>query len=351
MEKYRKHDQYYIDMYDRATIQELKIREVEEQKHWATIPEEEKWVESIVSGLFSNHSFRNSGIWRSRNKGAIIGEQMAADERKDKLVLQHSIPQNVRCNTCQSLMSFSTPIFKESDTQIIFVFECPNQHGPRKALYPDGREYMVPKPVCRSCGGDLQGTSQERSSCLIFMDTCVNCGEVTVDEWEIKKDPVPIDEAEREKYCIAFNNHKTQWEELEPLLTLISKIDLSAKERKAKELLALGKIEKLTVYQMQKRITSQSELPGFSNLLLDKPEFKQGNTVVSFTMQDTIKRKGKKSISSFKTFFQEVLLSTNWRVFRNSVSYQVGYLSGKLQCYELENDLIRIAEEIIEKGK
>ena len=137
-EKYRKPDQHYIDEYDRATIRMLKKLETE-----ATTP----LIIPADSFVTKDHynpmtEFYETAVWRAQSKGESIRKQMAEDEHQDWLVKTTPIPHNIKCNTCRSTMNVVTHFFKENNNQMLFVFECPNEHKPRKAILPNGTEYF-----------------------------------------------------------------------------------------------------------------------------------------------------------------------------------------------------------------
>jgi hypothetical protein len=71
---YRKPDQYYIDLYDRETITEMKVKEKAEVEELAAIPEsdaERKWEVSMDHSMGYDF-FTNYGLGRARERRGFI---------------------------------------------------------------------------------------------------------------------------------------------------------------------------------------------------------------------------------------------------------------------------------------
>ena len=66
---YRKLDQYYIDLYDRKTIAEMKVKEKVEVEELSAIPESdaEKRQEVSMDHSMGHDSFTNYGVGRARD--------------------------------------------------------------------------------------------------------------------------------------------------------------------------------------------------------------------------------------------------------------------------------------------
>jgi len=65
--------------------------------------------------------------------------------------------------------------------------------------------------------------------------------------------------------------------------------------------------------------------------------------VVPFTVQEADNDRGEyDSKNSLGKLIKKTLEKTNWRLMSEGISYRVGYLSGRLRCYENETDLMKI---------
>ncbi len=351
MNLYRKPDQYYTDAYDRRTIRKLKALEIVLTEKLSPL-KGKAWAKEVLSIAFlGNESFNDTGVLRNRNKRESIQREMEADEKMDRLVANTKAPKNPICNTCGEVMRLCTHLFEEGDTQLIFVFECAHHHPPRRALYSDGREQVTPRAGCSKCGGSVTTNKEETESKIQITDTCERCGYVDTLKIERVNDDQPIDEADRQKYITRFESGDTYVEAMIKLNKTFDEIREEQKEKEIKELIGFDKIEKPTVHQLQQRIIDGGEKNGFVALQLDKPEISRDAVMIGFTMQDSGDRKEKESVDAFKIFLNELLLPTNWRLHKKKIEYRLGYLSGKLQGFETESDLMKIAEEIVENKK
>ena len=118
MGTYRKPDQYYIDRYDKSTIQDLKRLEQELKK--------------AKKGSTEHHSarirYRDRAILSYRYRDHTIQKRISEDEKKDGIVAQTSVPGNIKCNMCGAHMSYTTHYFLQDETTILFVYDCPKKH-------------------------------------------------------------------------------------------------------------------------------------------------------------------------------------------------------------------------------
>lgn len=347
MEKYRKPDQYYIDRYDRMTIEELKGIEAKESAELASVSDpQERWKIEITHSLDFG-SFKNRAIANARSRESTIRKWMEEDEHQDRLVTQHPQPTSVICTTCRGDMRFCLHFFDVRGIPLLFVFECPRGHAPRKAIYPDGREYVFPRPTCKHCGHEATVESYKKNNILYTTTTCSMCGRMEKDEMDLNVKPkpeLPITEEDRRKYCLSFFNARTFYEDLESLAGLFDSIEEEKKGQLLNELYEVEKIEKLTIPALETRLQKAIKTAGFIKLSFDRPEMKTW-TVVPFNFQDPTDRDDKKSIKVATANIQENLHPTNWRLI-GSIDYRLGYLSGKLKAYERDEDLIKLGKEI-----
>lgn len=232
MEKYRKPDQYYIDEYDKRTILLLKELESKEATERSAAKSFEEKQRLAVKEYVSFDSFYYNAVMRARDKKNCIQSAMQRDENRDRLVAKYVEPQNITCKTCNSLMFVNTHLFKEGQAEILFVFECPNGHPPRRAFYPNGKEFLFSIKRCETCKGELQLDTRENKKKLKFIETCKKCGSKKVDEIDIPQDDAPIDENDRQKYCTAYINRNMFLEDLKEVAELAKSFEEQKKEKK-----------------------------------------------------------------------------------------------------------------------
>lgn len=350
MELYRKPDQFYFDQYDRRTIKRLtELEEQEKDKIWngpIYYPNSDRLMVSASYNCFTR--FYNMAVRLARNREDSIRSAMAADEKKDLLIKQNSIPKNVRCNTCGEIAKFESYLFKEEDTVLLFIFSCPKKHPPRKAIYPSGEEYSFPKRKCGQCGHSNISTSTEtKDKLLIFTDTCNHCGNVSIMELESgpEEPEQPISEQDRKKYCIDFIGRRTFEEDLIAINELAEIINISEQDKKKKEECDYDKIETLTLPQLENRLTNMSERIGFTKFQFGKTETGK-HVIAEFSVQDPTNRNNHDSIKSFSKGIKKELHLTNWRLMATGITYRLGILGGQLKAYETEDDLIKLAKQL-----
>ncbi|UPK72464.1 hypothetical protein [Chitinophaga filiformis] len=347
MEKHRKPDYFYIDNYDRWTIRTLKELEAKEAAEMQDVDDPiKRFAIEVVRGADSM-AYRNTAISRARNRQETIREWIMTDEHKDRLIEKHPVPKGVTCDLCGKAMRFNTHFFDVQSIPLLFVFECPANHGPRKAIYPNGQEHVFPKPTCKKCGYEVARESHNQNNILYTTTTCSMCGTVEKDELDLNFEPEEefmITEEDRQKYCLSFFKERTFMEDLEAINNFVIRFDEDQKDKELKEHYEIDKIERLTIPALETRLQKAIENEGFIKLGFDRPEMKTW-TVVPFNLQDPTDRNDKKSIKTITSCIKQTIFTTNWRLV-GSIDYRLGFLTGKLKAYEREEDLIKLAIEI-----
>jgi len=348
MEQYRKSDQYYIDEYDRTTIEELKkIEKLMEkaEKRFFIDEDDPKSPETNTDYIGYRMRYLDTGVEYSRNKESSIRAAIQSDERKDRLIRFHAIPANILCDTCGEDMKFELHDFLQRDSDLIFIFSCPNGHLPKKAVYPNGREYFLPKHTCKYCGSDLVSKKKKTKKKLTLTDTCKVCGKVEVLELDISPRKIlPVDEEERKKYCTDFKGRNNFMEDLKRIAELGKFTEVDDNKKKYE----FDKVKKLNLPQLEQTLTAQIEKSGFIKLQFDKPKTSRYLTM-EFSAQDPTDREPEKSIKALKRTIDTTLFHTNWRLMSPGIDYKLGFLSGQLKGFSLDEDILKIAQEIWEK--
>jgi len=72
---------------------------------------------------------------------------------------------------------------------------------------------------------------------------------------------------------------------------------------------------------------------------------------MEFSVQDPADRTPDKSVKALKRLVEKALFTTNWRLMSPGFEYRLGFLSGQLKGFSLDEDLLKIAREIWEKKK
>lgn len=337
MEKFRKSDQFYIDQYDRHTIEELKELELQIEKVYRII-NTKKNSEHDSDYFKLQMQYQDTAVHFARQREKLIQSRIYEDEKKDRLIQSVPIPKNVRCNTCLEQMKFDMFDFVENDSEIIFVFSCNHKHLPKKAVYADGREFYVAKHLCSYCGGKLNSTKKETNGKLTLIDTCEQCNQVeTIEINRSVKKILPINEDERKRYCTDFIRANTFYEDLETITNLSISLDQDSE-------IAVSKLKQLNIAQVEKVLSKELEKSQFTKVQFEKPQVGRYLTV-EFSAQDLSDRNEVNSVKKLVQIIQKALFLTNWRLNINSVSYKLGFLSAHIKGYSEKDDLLRILKE------
>ncbi|MBI3234814.1 MAG: hypothetical protein HYZ42_12395, partial [Bacteroidetes bacterium] len=313
MEQYRKSDQYYIDEYDRRTIEIL--RQLDDQPrnfdpprmYNLSNPEE---FRELVDRTTAQLEYNNTGAIRAKNRDEHIRLRIAEDEYKDRMLRMNPVPENVRCNICGERMNFYTDLFKGThDKELVYLFDCPNNHDRKcKAVYPNGKEWIIPERSCIYCGGRIITTTKNTKKTITLTDTCEKCDKKEVLELDRSIEKILlINEAERKKYCLDFKGRKTFREDLEALASLAD----SRKEKETKY--DYSHIQQLNISKLERLLTEYVENAGFVKLQFDKPKNDRYLTV-EFSAQDPTDRDSRISIKALKKVIEQTLFSTNWKL-------------------------------------
>nr|WP_294858695.1 hypothetical protein [uncultured Fluviicola sp.] len=329
MNTYTKSDQYYEDEYDRLTISHL--QDLEEQ-----IKEQAKKSDYI--GLL-RFKYKTFGAERASQRDESIRSWKEADQRRDKLIATTPIPKYIKCNTCQSEMQFELHDFN-SEGRLIFYFKCHDGHLPKKAIYADGSEYYIKTRVCSYCNGPLETKKKRTKAKLKLTDTCRFCGKTEVLEYDFAIEKRPeITEEDRLKYCKSFIGKRTFQEDMEALEKLTDL--LKSKEKKYD----YSHVEQINIVQLEKKLSDELEKAQFVKFQFEKPKSGRWLTV-EFSVQDFSSRDERSSIKALKKALTTSLFNTNWRLMSTDIIYTLGFLTGQIKGFSLEEDLIKIGKEI-----
>jgi len=229
MGKHLQSKQYYIDLYDRHTVEQCRrtVKSFDERdlppiegQEWS----EEK-VERMKKWLTEYYLHFETGE-RYLNKEKTIREWMDADRARDELYESAEAPEGIRCLACRNLVK---PTFKQfwselnKPDRILFMYDCPNNCLPRRAFFSDGEEWRMKPNLCPHCSTKLEQEEINSGEKLITKNTCPKCGYAKTDElkWTYKTEE-PFDEnfaADRDRFCLTeeqgkkFETEKWQMEQ------------------------------------------------------------------------------------------------------------------------------------------
>jgi hypothetical protein len=220
--KHLKSQQYYIDLYDRHTVdicrraeKPLDKDDSESIKDSTIDKKEVARVKKFASELYLHVQAGE----RYLNKDKTIREWMDSDQKKDDLYESAQAPEDIRCLTCRNRLK---PTFKEmwyqadKPDRVLFMYDCPNKCLPNRAFFSDGEEWRVKPHLCLKCDAPLEGRSENDGKKLVTTHTCPKCGYVEKDELEWSHKDEDIDDnftKDRDRFCLTDEEGKKYQEE------------------------------------------------------------------------------------------------------------------------------------------
>jgi len=220
MKKYLKDEQYYIDLYDRHTVEHCRMAEklwTDEKKELPLL--EGKKVSKEGQGLMKNMMMK---YWmhfetgeRYLNKDKTIRKWMDDARSKDELYESAQAPENIRCLTCRSLLKST---FKElwielnKEDLVLFMYDCPNKCLPHRSFFSNGEECRTKPNLCPSCEVKVNCEEINTKEKLTINYSCPKCSYTKAEEivWTQKQEEV-LDEnfvTDRDRFCITDEEGK-----------------------------------------------------------------------------------------------------------------------------------------------
>ncbi len=211
-DKHLKPRQYYVDLYDRHTVERCRFTERICKEKDSPSAEDKKFnkndiahAKTVVMRLILHFEAGE----RFLNKEKTIKEWMDADEKRDELFETAQAPEGIRCLSCRNLLK---PTFKElwsehgKPDRVLFMYDCPNKCLPRRAFYSDGEEWRAKPDLCPRCDTKLEQKENNSAERLLVTYTCPKCGYTKDEEikWSSQKDE-PVDDNfafDRDRFCL-----------------------------------------------------------------------------------------------------------------------------------------------------
>lgn len=345
--KYIKTDEEYAIHYDKFTVEMcrdfLKLHIVDDTFESDT---EEERLEKSVKNLCGNVGFEFYKTQLYAEKKNTIAEWKRDDEKRDNLI-ENAIWNygDVKCLSCGGSMECEFKDLEESNSldnaRVMFFFTC---SGHRKRLfYDNGKEYEVEEKKCIKCFSKTSSLSKREKQSITTIYTCNKCNNKETEVFNLsvgKEDP--LFEEDRKKYCLSEKLGNAQmigmtnlehcskiWKEKEKNKDIYEKID---------------KVEKVTILDLESRLSKPLEKSGFVRFHFRDPERSPNvELYVPFVVYDEKKdRASLQSSFALKGLLKRLLKDTNWRLMSDGVIYKVGMLEGRLRVYDTEQEMIKL---------
>lgn len=360
MNKYLKNKQYYIDLYDRHTVEECRRilsspyddeaikKELKEKKL------DEKEGLRVLNAAYNLYIYFYAGE-RYMKKEEMIREWMQAHEARDKLLETAQPPEDITCLSCGRLMFVSskdlyTGIDDKPD-RILFMYECPLKHLPRRAFYNDGEEFRRVKPTCPKCKSELVETDKKTKTKLVTLISCPNCDYKDKYEYNFsKKDkepkPDPDYEKDRARFCLSEKEGQEFIDSQFRLKEMAKLVDEMKEREKNKDSYdKIAKLKKLKITELEELLAPVLENAGYIKLQFKDPDATK-DFILPFVVYDQKPdREDRYSTSELEKLLRQALKETNWRLMTSGVTYRLGMLEGRLHGYDREEDLLKLVQD------
>lgn len=358
-EPHLKPRQYYSDLYDRHTVEECRWWE----SHAPTIDELKK--RKGAEKLDEKELIRTSGAFnrvlmyfikgeRYVKKEAALKEWMQRDEKRDALFETAEPPSDITCLACGRLMFVSSKHFDlgwDKPDRVMFMYDCPLNHVPRRAFYNTGEEFKREIPVCPKCRGSVEENSKRKGKKITTTRTCTQCGNVETDELDLSvKKPAkeiidPNFDRDRQRFCLSEKEGAEFIQGKENLERMGKLMDEIKEKEKNKDLYdKVKELKKLKITELEEMLAAILEKAGYIKLSFKTPEITK-DVVVPFIVYDQRSdREGRASTYELEKLLRKSLVDTNWRLMTDGTSYRLGMLEGRLHGYEREEDLLGLVK-------
>ncbi len=356
-----KDEQYYIDQYDRYTVEECRRRERsfleadlgEEIKSKYPIEVQREQLQRIIH--MTLYFLRAD---RYMKKAEAIKGWMNQDRRKDEIFERAQPPGGISCLKCNSKMiSIDKDLYWSDYERVLFLFEC-NKCSKRRAFFDNGEEFDVTHK-CSQCKNTVQTTHSREKNKITTKYNCHHCGFTGTDVLDLDEKPKEIKEiidkdfeVDRKRFCFSEEEGKKHIASQPAIENMCRLVDEWREKDKHKELYdAVAKVKKLNIADLEKQLVLALEKESFKKLEFSKPDIGRV-VVIEFTLQDTTSGTNENARRlTLKKTINEALIETNWKLVEDSIMYKLGFLSGRIRGFELEEDIVELVKARRQKVK
>ena len=359
--EYLKPEQYYIDIYDVQTIKEClhyyrslykklpKVLKLPNKENTSEERRKTDWLRMMNMVIVSIKAER------FKQKEETTNEWTEKDRIKQEK-FDGAEPLEIYCDACNILMEEVHKSLKDDDEnnlQVLFMYNCPKCNK-RKAYYDNGKTYESKPTLCEKCGSEIDVSIKinDKKDTTTWTYKCTGCDykKVEIDDhkkW--KKEQKEKEEKDKDlltkfRKDFVFSEEEGKevllgFEKMKDINEMFKKDEAKKKDPVYQK--ALG-LKKLKVIELNKLLKEVMQKEGYTDLQFEKPDMGRFVAVPFIVQDEKTDRIEYNSINQLKKLIIKNLESTNWRLMSEGIHYRVGYLSGKLRCYETEEDLIQI---------
>lgn len=339
--KYLKDRQYYIDQYDKMTVEDLRRFEQNVLEGDSLSKHGKAFAESF-SKLIMYYKTGASYM----NKDSTIQKWMESDKERDRVYESTEESQDIQCRCGRTM--YSTFKTLHGDNRVLFFFDCPNKCLPRRGVFDNGEEWVSKKHMCPECNIEVQEESTKNEDKITTVYTCSSCDYTDTDILDLTPKEEVIDpdyEKDQVRFCL-FDKDGMEFAQHARLLEEVGRITEEREEKEAKKELydKVEKMDKLSIPQVKELFIKSLEDTHYINPTFEKPEI--SNIVsISFSVEDNSNTQEYDSKQNLKKLIKTSLENTNWSLMSDGISYRLGLLTGRIRAYENEKDLVKLIEK------
>lgn len=360
IKEYLKSEQYYVDLYDKQTVEHCRVIE---SRHYKTFKEKGLYEESCDPekrgahvAVMNLHLYFEKGE-SYRKKAETIKSWMERDAKRDEFIKSAKAPHNITCLTCGRIMFMSLESFEmgfdEKPDKVLYFYDCPLNHSPKRAFYNNGVEYKSKKTVCSKCGGDTKDTHKKSKKKVVTTWECLVCSHIdscTLDLTPDKKDKEVVDDKyiqDRDRFCLSEKNGQEyimSQHALKEVTASLEKVLHKEKDQEERKDVydKVASLKKLKILEVEELLKPLLEKAGYLKFHTKDPEITK-DVYLPFVVYDTKQdRADRVSVFDLNKLVKKTLEKTNWRLMSDGCHYRLGMLEGKLRAYEREEDLLKL---------
>lgn len=353
MTKHLKSKQEYIDRYDRITVNDCRWRENFHKNYKGDAKHPSVLVKAINEiPLYYDLLFSTLNWWEKKEQ--TIQEWMNRDVEKDRLLETAEAPEGIRCLKCQAISTHSDGTLHDriddDRMKVLYFYDCPNGCLPGRMFFNDGEEYIIKPDLCSKCQAEVKRTSERtEDKKIVTTSTCPKCGNTETDEFNLntkEEKPDPDFEKDRIRFCLTGETAMKKLEEKRKAEDMKRLVDSWKEKTDNKELYdAVAKINKLTVFELEKLLVPVLEKQGYIKLQFGNPIMDRDFQLPFTTQESKSDRTDRASTYDLSRLIKKSLADTNWRLMTDGIFYRMGILTGRLRAYEKEEDLLRLVKK------
>jgi len=343
-----KDETYYNELYDKFTIEECKRWDGKKGLEDLPTIQDKDPKELKIKISFSKNVVIPVALYaikgeRYAKKSETIRQWMERDRALDEKVANATEPRGIRCLVCSSPMNcISRDLYSDTKNkdQVLFMFECSTKGHKRRAYWEGGEEWEPKPDLCSKCKAVMNSSNVREGNIITTNYICPECDHRETDTLDLSPKEKKIDpnfEADRKKYCLSDKEggeYITWMANAKHLSSLVKD-----REENKEVYEAVAKIKTLAIVDLQNLLNPLIEKAGYAKLEFRKPEVKK-DLFVEFTIQDS--KPGRVEYDSrhgLERLIKKTLEGTNWRLMSDGISYNLGFLNGRLRGASGEDHL------------